>query len=60
MNKKQFRRYVALFATILCLTAIAYGQRAYKKGKKEPPPFAVAFVFKGIVEQVDANGKWVR
>ena len=59
MKKKQCRRCVVLFATIICLTAVAYGQRADKKGKKEPPPFAVAFVFKGIVEQVDANGKWV-
>jgi Cu/Ag efflux protein CusF len=59
MNKKQCRRCVVLFATILCLTAVANAQRADKKGKKEPPPFAVAFVFKGIVEQLDANAKWV-
>jgi len=59
MNKQQCRRCVVLFATILCLTAVAYGQRADKKGKKEPPPFSVAFVFKGIIEQVDANAKRV-
>jgi Cu/Ag efflux protein CusF len=59
MNKKQCRRCVVLFATILCLTAVANAQRTDKKGKKEPPPFAVAFVFKGIVEQLDANAKWV-
>jgi len=60
MNKKQCRRCVVLFATILCLTAVAYGQRhaTYKQEtwnkieKKE-------FVFKGIVEKVDANARWV-
>jgi hypothetical protein len=34
------------------LTAVAYGQRADKREKKE-------FTFKGIVESVDANRKWV-
>jgi hypothetical protein len=34
MNKKQCRRCVVLFATILCLTAVANAQRADKKGKK--------------------------
>ena len=60
MNKKQCRRCLVLFATILCLTAVAYGQghatytqeRWNKIWKKE-------FVFKGLVEKVDANAKWV-
>ena len=60
MNRNRYGRSVVWFVAILCLlTAVAYSQRVDKKGKKEPPPFAVAFVFKGIVEQVDANAKWV-
>ena len=52
MNEKQYCRCLVLFAAILCLmTIVAYGQTD-KKSKKE-------FVFKGIVEKVDANAKWV-
>jgi hypothetical protein len=53
MNRKQYRRYVVLFATLLCLVpVVAYGQRADKKAKQE-------FVFKGKVVKVDANAKTV-
>ena len=34
------------------MTTVAYGQRTDSRSKKE-------FVFKGIVEKVDANAKWV-
>jgi len=42
-----------LLATTFCfLTAAAYGQRADKKGNRE-------FVFRGVVESVDSNARWV-
>jgi hypothetical protein len=51
MNKTQQGRCGVLLVTILCfLTAVAYGQQAAKKGKKE-------FVFAGKVEAVDQKAK---
>jgi Copper binding periplasmic protein CusF len=53
MNTNRYHRAVLVFVTVFCLlTAGAYGQQAGKRGKKE-------FTFKGIVESVDANAKWV-
>ena len=61
MNKKQCRRCVVMFATILCLlAAVAYGQQVYNQGKV----FVVDgwkkdFLLKGIIENVDVNTNWV-
>jgi hypothetical protein len=62
MNKRQRRRCVVIFATILCLlAAVAYGQQVYNQGKKV---FVVDrwkkdFLLKGIIENVDVNTNWV-
>jgi Cu/Ag efflux protein CusF len=62
MNKKQRRRCVVLFATILCLlAAVAYGQQVYNQGKKlfVVDRWKKDFFLKGIIENVDVNTNWV-
>ncbi len=62
MNSKQCSRRVVVFSAILCLlTAVAYGQRVSNQGKKVVvvDAWEKDFIFKGIVENVDANANWI-
>jgi len=62
MNRKQRSRRIVVFSAILCLlTVVAHGQRLSNQGKKVVvvDAWKKEFIFKGIVENVDANANWI-